>query len=114
MGTKCRTHDCVCEAVDRLGWLLRKKHGEFVVVATAGDDVKFGWVHKVCDDVLILKFVAFYSPACPCAPLFAYKAVIPLYQITDILEGLDLSDERYQDAFQHIESQRQQEQSEAG
>lgn len=62
-------------------------------------------------DVLILKFVAFYSPACSCAPLFAYKAIIPLYQITDVLEGLDMSDERYRDAFQRIESRRQLEQT---
>jgi hypothetical protein len=111
MSTKRRTQDCVCEAVDELEWLLRRKRDEFVVVATAGGDVKFGWVHKVCDDVLVLKFVAFYSPACSCAPLFAYKAIIPLYQITDVLEGLEMSDERYRDAFQHIESRRQQEQN---
>lgn len=104
-----RSEDCLCETVEELVCLLKRKHKNLVGVATVGGDVKFGWVHEVRDEILILKYVAFFSPACPCVPVFSYKTIVPIYQITDILEGLDLG-AQYQDALQHIESLRSQEQ----
>lgn len=101
--------DCVCDAVEEIACLLSRKRHDPVVVATTGGDVKFGWVEKVDDEVLILKFVAFYSPACPCAPLYAYRAFVPLYQITDVLDAPKMADTPYEDAFRRIESWRQNE-----
>jgi len=56
--------------------------GEFVAVSTSGGDVKFGWIDSVDDGLLQLQFVAFFSPACPCEPVFALEALVPIYQIT--------------------------------
>jgi hypothetical protein len=109
-----KDQDCVCEAVEELECLLTRKHHEFVAIATTSGDVKFGWVHKVHNEVLLLKFVLFYSPACPCAPLFAYKAFIPLYQITDVLDAPDMGEKPYRDAFQRIDAWRKQEEDSAG
>ena len=94
--------DCQCKAVQELECRLDHECGEFVVVATTGGDVKFGWVDGVNDGLLQLRYVAFYSPACPCEPLFASQATVPVYQITDVLKDPCVDDPKRQAAVDRL------------
>ncbi len=97
---------CVCDAIHRLECLFRC--GDFVAIATTGGDIKFGWVEKVDDGLLGLKFVAVFSPACPCEPILAPRVVIPLSQVTDVLVDPDV-DGAWQGGIQQIQAWRQRE-----
>lgn len=57
---------------------------DFVAVSTEGGEVWFGYIYKVKHGLLKLVYVAFYSPACPCEPVYSDKALIPIDQITGV------------------------------
>lgn len=101
-----KDEDCLCQAVHELEGRLGRKCGEFVAVATTGGDVKFGWVDRVEDGLLKLQCVAFYSPACPCEPVFAFKAFVPVYQITDVLKDPLVDDPKRQEAVDRLNRMR--------
>ncbi len=94
--------DCQCKAVRELECRLSHECGEFVAVATTGGDVKFGWVDGVDDGLLQLVYVAFYSPACQCEPIFAFQATVPVYQITDVLKDPCVDDPKRQAAVDRL------------
>jgi hypothetical protein len=98
--------DCQCKAVKELECRLEHKRGEFVAVATTGGDVKFGWVDDVDDGILELRYVCFFSPACPCEPVFAFKALVPVYQITDVLKDPHVDDDKRQAALDRLNRMR--------
>lgn len=64
---------------------LEKLIGESVVVNTVGGQAWFGYVDKVKDGLLKLKYVETYSPACPCDPTPSIRASIPIKKITGVL-----------------------------
>jgi hypothetical protein len=74
--------------VEELAERLRQRRGRPVVVATAGGEVRFGYVGGVDEGLLVLHDVAFYSPACPCQAVEAGTSWVPLKAITDVLEEL--------------------------
>ncbi len=90
--------DCQCKAIQELECRLGRECGEFVAVSTSGGDVKFGWIDSVDDGLLQLQFVAFFSPACPCEPVFALEALVPIYQITGVLKDPCVDDPKGQSA----------------
>lgn len=102
----CDPDNCQCDAVEELEERLSRGHHRFVGISTTSGDLKFGWVHEVCHGILKLRYVLFFGRACPCAPLFAYEALVPVYQITDVLENPDMRDKPYREGFSHIDGLR--------
>jgi len=102
----CDSKNCQCEAVEELEARLSCWHHRFVAISTTSGDLKFGWVNEVCHGILKLRYVLVFGRACPCAPLFADEALVPVYQITDVLENPNMCDKPYREGFQRIDGLR--------
>jgi len=102
----CDSENCQCEAVEELEERLSYCHDRFVAISTTSGDIKFGWVNEVRRGILKLRYVLVFGPACPCAPLFADEAMVPVYQITDVLEDPEMCNKPYREGFQHIDGLR--------
>lgn len=76
------------ESLEELKEKLEDLEDEFVVLETDGGQEWFAYVDEVEDGWVKLKYVEFYSPACPCNPLFYNRALVAINQITGVISDI--------------------------
>ena len=96
---ECHRDDCRCMGVESLQQYLRSKRGRVVGVSSTSGDVKVGQVQCVEGSVLTMVEVMALSPACPCVPVYASRAVVAIDQIADVLEHVQIPDQTLSQAM---------------